>query len=203
MSQVATQQTETSSLADHIDRYTNDLSQMMKTFDWSPVHELAHDLLKCWKNGQHFFICGNGGSAANATHIANDFLYGISKVFGNAMNCTSLSANSAVMTCLANDTGYDQIFAHQLAVLAKPGDILLTLSGSGNSPNILEAIKTAKEIGVKSYGILGYSGGKAKEMVDTPIHFDINDMQISEDLQIVVTHVVSQWLYENRHLVLG
>jgi len=187
----------------HINRYTSDLARMTSEFDWAPVHELAAEFLDCWKEGRQVFICGNGGSAANAIHIVNDCLYGISKVSGKAMKCQALPANQAVVTCLANDIGYENIYATQLSVLANPGDVLLVLSGSGNSPNILEALKTAKEKGVKSYGILGYSGGKAKEMADTPIHFEIDDMQISEDLQMVVAHIVTQWLYENKHEVLG
>tara|TARA_R110002072_G_scaffold54228_6_gene142382 strand:- start:1725 stop:2351 length:627 start_codon:yes stop_codon:yes gene_type:complete len=193
---------QTTSLEDHIVRYSNDMTRVMNNFDWTPVHELAHDLLKCWKDGRQLFICGNGGSAANAIHIANDCLYGISKVVGQALKCHALPANGAVMTCLANDTGYDQIFSTQISVLANPNDILLVLSGSGNSPNILEAIKAAKNKGIKTYGILGYSGGKAKIAVDTPIHFHIDDMQISEDLQMVVAHIISQWLYDNKHLIL-
>lgn len=187
----------------HINRYTSDLLKVLDGFDWTPVHALAEEFLDCWKTGRQLFICGNGGSAANAIHIANDCLYGISKVSGKAMKCHALPANQAVITCLGNDIGYENIFATQLAVLANPGDVLLVLSGSGNSPNILEAVGTAKEKGVKSYGILGYSGGKAKEMVDCAIHFSIDDMQISEDLQMVVAHIISQWLYENRKQVLG
>lgn len=201
MTQAAKKQPETTSLTNNINRYTNDLSRIMSDFDWTPVHELANDLLRCWIEQRQFFICGNGGSAANALHIANDFLYGISKTHGKAIKCHALSANNAIMTCLANDTGYDNIFAGQLSVLGNPGDVLLVMSGSGNSPNIIQAIKSAKEMGIKSYGILGYCGGKAKEMVDTPIHFEINDMQISEDMQIIVSHIISQWLYQNKHLV--
>ena len=185
----------------HVKRYTADLNRIMAEFDWSPVQALAEELLDCWKTGRQVFICGNGGSAANAIHIANDCLYGISKTVGKAIKCHALPANASVTTCLANDTGYENIFAAQLAVLADPGDVLLVLSGSGNSPNIIEALKTAKEKDLRTYGILGYAGGKARAMVDTPVHFAIDDMQISEDLQMVTAHIITQWLYENRHSV--
>ena len=174
----------------------------MSAFDWTPVELLAHDLLDAWKEGRQLFICGNGGSAGNAIHIANDFLYGISKVEGSALRVHALPSNSAVLTCLANDTGYDNIYAHQLSVMANSGDILLVLSGSGNSANIVKAVETAKNYGVKTYGILGYSGGKTKDMVDVPIHFEIDDMQISEDLQIITAHMIMQWLYENRNIAM-
>ncbi len=159
---------------------------------------LAEDIQICWQEDRRVFLCGNGGSAGNAIHLANDFLYGIAKQSGGGLKVLSLSDNPAVITCLANDLGYDQIFSEQLAVQAKKGDLLIALSGSGNSPNIIRAIEQAKVMGVKSYAILGFTGGKCKKLVDVPIHFPINDMQIAEDLQIVVGHMLMQWLYINR-----
>ena len=81
-------------------------------FDWQGVEELARELLDCWKTGRQLFLCGNGGSAGNAIHLANDFLYGISKTRGSGLRVTALPANASVLTCLANDCGYDQIFSH-------------------------------------------------------------------------------------------
>ena len=143
------------------------------------------------------FFCGNGGSAGNANHLANDYLYGIAKRTGGGMRVLSLAANSAVITCLANDVGYERIYSEQLAVQAQKDDLLIVLSGSGNSPNILKVLEQARAMGVRSSAILGYSGGKAKAMADLPIHFAVNDMQIAEDLQIIVGHMIMQWLYEN------
>jgi D-sedoheptulose 7-phosphate isomerase len=155
-------------------------------------------LRDCRDAGRQVFLCGNGGSAANAIHLANDFIYGISKTPGVGLRVTALSANSAVITCLANDLGYETIFAAQLAVQAVRGDVLIALSGSGNSPNIIKALEQARAMGVKTYAILGYSGGKAKTLADVPIHFAVDDMQLSEDLQLVVGHMIMQWLYQNR-----
>lgn len=180
--------------------YAQRLSRVMAGYDWSPVAALAEDLLHCWKEGRQVFLCGNGGSAGNAVHLANDFLYGISKTHGSGLRVHALPANTAVLTCLANDEGYDSIYSLQLAVQARPGDLLVVLSGSGNSPNILKALEQARAMGVKSYAILGYSGGKAKSMADTAIHFAVDDMQIAEDMQIVVGHMIMQWLYQNRPL---
>ena len=178
--------------------YSARLQEVLRTGDWEPVELLATELLDCWKSGRQLFICGNGGSAGNAIHLANDFLYGISKVAGSGLRVIALPANAAVLTCLANDEGYDTIFSTQLAVLARKGDVLLAFSGSGNSPNIVAVLDKAKEMGVKSYAVLGYTGGKAKALADEPIHFAVDDMQISEDLQLVVGHMLMQWLYANR-----
>tara|TARA_R100000900_G_scaffold36054_1_gene29731 strand:- start:353 stop:943 length:591 start_codon:yes stop_codon:yes gene_type:complete len=183
---------------EHFANYSKNLSKALGEFDWTPVGELADDLLECCKNGNHLYIAGNGGSAGNAIHLANDFLYGVSKVAGKGLRVTALPANPAVLTCLANDEGYDQIYSLQLGILANPGDVLIVLSGSGNSPNILRALEEAKDKGVKSYAILGYSGGKAKDLADVPIHFAIDDMQIAEDTQLIIGHMLMQWLYANR-----
>ena len=129
--------------------------------------------------------------------LANDFLYGISRQLGHALKVHALPANSAVITCLANDEGYDGIFFRQLAVLAQPGDIVIALSGSGNSPNIVQALKWCKENQVKSFAILGFEGGASKDLADTPIHVNVKDMQISEDLQLIVGHMMMQWLYQH------
>lgn len=181
--------------------YSDRLRAVLAATDWSGVAQLGEELLDCWKTRRQVFLCGNGGSAGNAIHLANDFLYGISKQKGSALRVTALPANSSVLTCLANDEGYEQIFSLQLAVLANRGDVLIALSGSGNSPNIVKVIEQAREMGVKTYAILGYTGGKAKELADVPLHFPVDDMQISEDLQLIAGHMVMQWLYKNRALV--
>ncbi len=178
--------------------YTSRFSTVLKDFDWAPVERLAYDLRDCWQTGRQVFFCGNGGSGGNANHLANDFLYALSKTPGSGLRVHSLSSNPSVITCLANDEGYDQVFSLQLAVLACKGDVLITFSGSGNSPNILKALEEAREIGMTSYAVLGFSGGKAKALADVPIHFAVDDMQIAEDAQMVIGHMIMQWLYAQR-----
>jgi D-sedoheptulose 7-phosphate isomerase len=183
-----------------ISDYANRLSEVLASADWSSVSLLGKDMLEAWQSGNQVFFCGNGGSAGNAVHLANDFIYGVAKRTGGGMRAVALSANPAVMTCLANDVGYDSIYSEQLAVLASEGDVLITLSGSGNSPNILRVLEQAKAMKIRSYAILGYRGGKAKSLADVPIHFPVNDMQIAEDMQLIVGHALMQWLYENELL---
>src|SRR5258708_939134 len=178
--------------------YCARLSATLKGFDWAPVERLAYDLLDCWQTGRQVFLVGNGGSGGNATHLANDFLYAMSKTPGSGLRVHSLSANPSVITCLANDEGYDQVFSLQLAVLARKGDVLIALSGSGNSPNIVRALQEARTIGMTSYAVTGFYGGKAKAIADVPIHFHIDDMQISQDAQLIVAHMMMQWLHGQR-----
>ena len=178
--------------------YSERLQAALRGADLSGIGKLAEAMLECWRGGQDLYLCGNGGSAGNAVHLANDLIYGIAKGKGSGMRAHALSANTAILTCLANDLDYSQIFSAQLDVYGRVGDLLVVLSGSGNSPNILRAIEQAKARGMKTFAILGYSGGKAKAMVDVPMHFAVDDMQIAEDLQLVAGHMVMQWLYRQR-----
>jgi D-sedoheptulose 7-phosphate isomerase len=164
--------------------YSGRLSAVLQGFDFTPVERLAYDLRDCWQSGRQVFLCGNGGSGGNANHLANDLLYALSKTKGSGLRVHSLSANPSTLTCLANDEGYDQVFSLQLAVLARAGDVLVVFSGSGNSPNIVNALEEAKAIGMTSYAV--------------PIHFAIDDMQIAEDAQMVIGHMLMQWLYAQR-----
>jgi D-sedoheptulose 7-phosphate isomerase len=187
--------------AAHFDDYQRRLSALLAQFDWTPVTALANELRDCWQSGRQVFLAGNGGSAGNAVHLANDFLYAMSKRAGSGLRVESLSANPAVLTCLANDEGYDQIYSLQLAVKARADDVLIVFSGSGNSPNILKALEEARRIGMRSYAVLAFSGGKAKALADVPIHCQIDDMQIAEDMQLIIGHMIMQWLYGQRDQV--
>jgi D-sedoheptulose 7-phosphate isomerase len=159
---------------------------------------LAEWIKEAWQNGNTIYFCGNGGSAANAVHLANDFIYGAGKKNGRGIRVEALSANPAVLTCLANDVGYEAIYSEQLKVKANSGDILIVLSGSGNSPNVIRALEISNSLGMKTCAILGYTGGKCKELAQLPIHFEVDDMQIAEDLQLTVGHICMQWLTDQR-----
>ena len=109
-----------------------------------------------------------------------------------------MPANSAIVTCLANDTGYENIYADQIKVKGNCGDILLVLSGSGNSKNIINAINAARTMNIKSHAILAFDGGKCKALADNVIHTPIDDMQVAEDIQLVIGHICMQWLTKNK-----
>ena len=178
--------------------YRDTLEAALEYHDWSDVADLANAMRRCWQDRRQVFLCGNGGSAANAIHLANDFLYGVAKADGRGLRITALPANAAVVTCLGNDIGYADIFSQQLSVLAEPGDLLLAFSGSGNSPNIVKALERARELQMTSYAILGFSGGKCLTLADHPIHFPVDDMQVAEDLQVMIGHMLMQELSNHR-----
>ncbi len=166
------------------------------------IEQLSNHLLKIWQEEKNIYICGNGGSAANAIHIANDLHYGAGACGSSptikGLKVEALTSNSAILTCLGNDIGYQNIFSHQLNNKAKEGDILIALSGRGNSQNILNVLEIAKKIKVYSYAILGFNGGKSLKIADCPIHFLIDDMQMAEDTQLIVGHLCMQWLTANK-----
>ena len=181
------------------------LKQLQESFSPSileSIESLAKELLQAWKQGRNVYICGNGGSAANALHMANDFHYGIGACGAGprlpGLRVEALPANTGIITCLANDTGYDNIYAHQLQVKARKDDVLIVLSGSGNSANAVHALERAKQLGMRSFAILAFSGGRCLELADVAMHFEINDMQIAEDTQLVVGHLCMQWLNANK-----
>lgn len=178
----------------HIDNYTKKINKALGLDAMSYVQTLAEALRDVWIKGYSTYICGNGGSAGNAIHLANDFTYGVGVKNGGGMRIEALSANPAVITCLANDIGYENIYAEQLKVKAHPKDILIVLSGSGNSQNVINALETGNNIGMKTFAILGFTGGRCKELAGCSIHFEIDDMQIAEDLQLIVGHMCMQWL---------
>lgn len=178
----------------HITEYSAKLSAALALPAIKQVPQLAQAFKAAWDNKKTIYLCGNGGSAGNAIHLANDFLYGAGLTRGIGLRIESLAANAAVLTCLANDIGYEEIYAEQLRVKANAGDVLVVFSGSGNSPNVVRALEMGNKLGMETFAILGFSGGKCKEIAKHPLHFAINDMQIAEDLQLIIGHMIMQWL---------
>src|SRR5882757_6324627 len=164
--------------------YAAKLSHAMTLDAMDEVPVLGTALRDAWRDSRTVYLCGNGGSAGNAIHLANDFLYGVGiHDSRGGMHAEALCANAAVLTCLANDLGYDRIYSEQLRVKAQAGDVLIVLSGN--------------ELGMKTFAILAFSGGHCKELAQHPIHFVLDDMQIAEDLQLIIGHLCMQWLCAN------
>ena len=174
--------------------YAKRLASAILEFDWSPVEHLTDELSLCWEQKRTVFLCGNGGSAGNAIHLANDLLYGVGAGKRPGLRVEALSANPAVLTCLANDISYDAIFSEQLSAKAQKDDLLVVLSGSGNSSNVVKALEVARHLELRTAAIVGYSGGACKTLAECVIHLQIDDMQIAEDFQLIVGHMCMQAL---------
>lgn len=185
-----------------ITSYLKDLHSSFDDEVISKIYKLANCLIYCWKEKRNVYICGNGGSGANAIHIANDLLYGIGasegKIILNGLSIESLVSNQAIVTCLANDIGYENIFSFQLDVKASPDDLLVVLSGSGNSQNIINVLETASKKKVKTFAIVGFDGGRCIDIADEFIHIKKNNMELAEDTQMIIFNICKKFLSENK-----
>ena len=188
-------------MEDDAKNYVNNIPSLFTEEIYKYINNLSELIFKMWSsNNGRLFVVGNGGSSANASHFANDLTYGIAinshKVerYTRGIDVQCLSSDSSVLTCLANDIGYENIFSYQVMAKAHKDDLLVCLSGSGNSQNILNALTASKKIGCISFALLGYDGGKAKSMCTHPIHFECNDMQQTEDCHLIACHLISKKL---------
>lgn len=177
------------SISSSLAAYKEKIDLVWNSIDHRQVEELENYLLSASRKDKLVFICGNGGSAANANHLANDLLYGINPG-GKGLKVHSLCANSSINTCLANDTGYENVFCKQLNTLGSKGDLLIALSGSGNSQNVVNALKEARKLGIKTFAMIGFDGGECIKLADTFIHLKIDDMQVCEDFQMIIFHLL-------------
>lgn len=154
------------------------------------INEVMNVLEDARLTGKKIFICGNGGSASTASHLECDFNKGISYDQEKKYDIECLTDNVPMMMAIANDIGYDDIFVVPLKNKLKKGNILIGISGSGNSKNVIKAFEYANSLGVDTIAFTGYSGGKLKEIAKYNIHVEINNMQIVEDIHLVLNHMM-------------
>ena len=180
------------------EQYSSRLIKVIKTDKDREINLLYNKIFKAWKKNKTVYVCGNGGSAGNANHIANDLIFAAGKKNRKGIKVESLASNPAIITCLANDIGYENIFSEQIKVKGVGGDLLIVLSGSGNSKNVINAIKEAKKNKLDTFAILGFDGGKCKKILKDYIHYNVDDMQISEDMQMIVLNMCIQKLMKQK-----
>jgi D-sedoheptulose 7-phosphate isomerase len=177
--------------------YLNVVQREVGRLDHDAMEELARSIYKRYCTGRFVYVIGNGGSGANASHLCEDLGKGTALPDENAkrLRILSLTDNTSYILAWANDTSYERVFVEQLKNFGEPGDLLLAISGSGNSPNILRAVEWANEHGIETFGITGYSGGKLKQIAQKNFHVDLNDMGTVETLHMVAFHYVVGRVY--------
>jgi len=173
---------------DEIEHYWLELASIMRAMPFDMLAKAAELLLDCYRRGGTVFILGNGGSAATASHFACDLAKGTQAAGLPAFRVVSLSDNVPLMTAWANDTNYDRIFAEQLATLIRPADIVIAISASGNSPNILAAARVARQSGSLIIALTGQEGGKLSRLVDLTIYVPARSIEQVEDAHLVIAH---------------
>jgi D-sedoheptulose 7-phosphate isomerase len=169
------------------------LDRLLKTLDGMPVDDIARlseMLYRAYGDGKQVFILGNGGSASTASHMAADL--GKNTIGPNMrrFRIMSLNDNIPLLTALSNDLGYDNMFAEQLQNLIQPGDVLIVISGSGNSPNVLKAMEYAQSRSAQVAALLGFGGGKASKLSDLNVVIDSDDYGVVEDAHLIVNHIL-------------
>jgi D-sedoheptulose 7-phosphate isomerase len=172
--------------------YKSYTQRALESVDESEVERFIDSLYDAFERDATIYVIGNGGSAANASHLAQDLAKGTCASMDQErrIRALSLTDNFAFFSALGNDAGYDQVFVQQLRTFCRPGDVLVAISGSGNSPNVLRAVEYANDHGLKTIGITGFSGGKLKDMVTEQVHVPLNDMCTAESIHTIVFHYV-------------
>lgn len=170
--------------------------ETLKQLDTARIDAALNLLDETRKRKGRIYICGNGGSAATASHFQNDFNKGVSEYLDVPFRFHCLNDNMATVMAIANDIGYEEVFRFQLRGVMEPGDILVAISGSGNSKNVLNAVEYARERGNPVIGITGYNGGKLKELCAVSLHAPVNSMQVTEDIHMMFDHLMMSVFYK-------
>ena len=168
----------------------------IKSLDVDAINSALNMLHDAFERGSTIYIFGNGGSSATASHYQNDFNKGVSEHTEKKFNFLCLNDNVATVMAVANDIGFEEVFRFQLRGHLKPGDIVIAISGSGNSKNVINAVEYAREQGNAVIGITGYNGGKLKPLSDVSLHAPVNSMQITEDVHMIFDHLMMSVFYK-------
>lgn len=179
-----------------IKNYIKTLQGVLDQLDHSAINSVLNLLVQATEKGKTIYIFGNGGSAATASHFQNDFNKGISEYTEKKFRFQCLNDNIATVLAIANDISFDEIFRFQLDGRLQEGDLVIAISGSGNSKNVLYAAEYAKKQGNMVIGMTGFNGGQLKEICDVCLHAPINSMQITEDIHMIFDHLMMSVLYE-------
>ncbi|MBD5548881.1 MAG: SIS domain-containing protein [Lachnospiraceae bacterium] len=183
--------------------YTNAIREYLKLeketiekVDVDAINAAMNLIMEAYEGRRTLYIMGNGGSSATASHYQNDFNKGLSEYLENKFRFQCLNDNIATVMAIANDIGFEEVFRFQLQGKLEPGDIVIAISGSGNSKNIINAVEYAKEHGNKIIGMTGFDGGMLKELSDVSLHVDVMSMQITEDVHMIFNHMIMGIFYK-------
>lgn len=166
--------------------------------DLDAVSKIAKALEKAEKKGSQVFVLGNGGSAATASHIATDWAKTAERSGKKLLRCMSLTDNVPFMTAIANDLGYDEVFVRQLKSFLRRGDVVVIISGSGNSPSVVKAARFAKKKGAFVIGMTGFSGGALRRLSDVCLHIDTDQYGVIEDLHMAAGSMLAFYLKQRK-----
>lgn len=173
-----------------IEDYFYLLNQTTNLINKNEIFDICDEIINRIDNHNYIYLCGNGGSAFGASHYVTDWNKFLLTQNQIKLKAISLNDNVGILTAYANDTSYENIFKKQLETLLTKDDLLICLSGSGNSQNCINAVSFANSIGATTVSILGFDGGKLLNISKKKIHLKVNDMQVYEDLQLSIGHII-------------
>lgn len=175
--------------------YLDYLAEILARLDEAEIAAFVEELLAARERSARIYFLGNGGSAATASHFVNDIAIG-SKSWERPFHATCLSDNAAVLTAIANDSGYEHVFTDQLRTQMHPGELVVAISVSGNSPNVVAAVEYAREHGARTVGLTGFDGGRLRELADVTVHVQTNQGEYApaEDVHMVLDHLVGSFI---------
>lgn len=180
-------------LETHLREYLGRLISTLEAMPIERVEEMSEALYRAYTDGKQVFVLGNGGSASTASHMAADL--GKNTIGPNMrrFRIMSLNDNIPLITALANDLGYENMFAEQLQSLIQPGDVLIVISGSGRSPNVLRAMEYARTCSAEVIALLGFDGGPAEDLADLSVRIDSSDYGVVEDAHLIINHILVEY----------
>lgn len=181
----------------HIDDYTRRLQLALGALGRDELARLGDTLLRAYRSDKQVFLIGNGGSSSMASHMAADLAKNTIRPHMRRFRVSTLGENAAIVTALANDVGYENVFSEQLVSVLRAGDVLIVVSASGNSPNILRAIGYAQQHSAEVVGLLGFDGGRAARLVDIPIVVKSHDYGIVEDVHLMINHMLVEYFQQH------
>jgi phosphoheptose isomerase len=182
----------------YFDAYAEEISRAAKTIEPAAFDRAAAILLEAYARDARMFSCGNGGSASIANHMQCDHMKGVRTATDLTPRVLSLSTNVELLTAIANDMGYDNVFVYQLQSQSRPGDVLIAVSSSGRSPNIVRAVTWARDNGLRTIAVTGFDGGAARTTAEVSVHVDCTNYGIIEDLHQAIMHALAQYIRQSR-----
>jgi phosphoheptose isomerase len=186
------------SAADYSAAYFRAWAAGVESLDPMALEQAAKVLLGAYLREATVFSCGNGGSAAIANHLQCDHLKGVRSGTDLVPKVTSLASNVDLITAIANDIGYEDVFSYQLQSQGRQGDVLVAISSSGSSPNIVRGLEWARSNGMATIAFTGFSGGKARHLADVVVHVACANYGIVEDLHQAAMHAIAQYIRQSR-----
>jgi D-sedoheptulose 7-phosphate isomerase len=182
----------------HASAYLSRLSELIATVDAGEIDNATEVIRAAWHEGRQIITMGNGGSAMTALHFITDWNKGVFSATGRRFRGRSLVDNMGIVSAYANDLSYADVFVEQLRNVADPRDLVIAISGSGNSENVVRAVRYANEIGCETLALVGFSGGRLKDLARHVVWTRVDDMQLAEDLHAVIGHIVMRALMRER-----